>query len=51
MTSNFHADQYARLLTPAKQDLVVRIINGLDHVDMIINPAGLAAIRQAFEQQ
>lgn len=47
----FHADQYARLLTPAKRDLVVRIIPGLDHVDMITNPAGLAAIRQAFEQQ
>jgi non-heme chloroperoxidase len=46
----FRADQYAQLLTPAKRDLVVRIIPGLDHVDMITNPAGLTAIRQAFEQ-
>jgi non-heme chloroperoxidase len=35
-----HADQYARLLTPAKRDLVVRIIPGLDHVDMITKPGG-----------
>lgn len=47
----FYADRYARLLTPAKRNLVVRTIPGLDHVDMITNPAGLAAIRQAFEQQ
>jgi hypothetical protein len=37
----FRADPYAQLLTPAKRDLVVRIISGLDRVDMITNPAGL----------
>jgi pimeloyl-ACP methyl ester carboxylesterase len=46
----FRADQYAQLLTPANRDLVVRIIPGLDHVDMITNPVGLTAIRQAFQQ-
>jgi non-heme chloroperoxidase len=47
----FDANQYARLLTPAKRDLVVRIVPDLDHVDMITSPAGLAAIHQAFERQ
>jgi non-heme chloroperoxidase len=46
----FRADRYAQLLTPAKPDLAVRIIPGLDHVDMITKPAGIAAIRQAFAQ-
>ena len=46
----FYSDRYAPLLKPAKPDLSVEIVPGLGHVDMLTEPAGLAALRQAFEE-
>jgi non-heme chloroperoxidase len=45
----FYADRYAPLLKPAKSDLTVELVPGLDHVDMIMKPAALAALRRTFE--
>jgi non-heme chloroperoxidase len=45
----FYADRYAPLLKPAKADLSVELVPGLDHVDMIMKPAALAALRRTFD--
>jgi pimeloyl-ACP methyl ester carboxylesterase len=45
----FYADRYAPLLKPAKPDLTVELVPGLDHVDMIMKPAALSALRRTFE--
>jgi len=45
----FYADRYAPTLQPAKPDLAVELLPGLDHVDMIMKPAALAAIRRTFD--
>jgi non-heme chloroperoxidase len=45
----FYADRYAALLQPAKPDLTVELVPGLDHVDMLMNPAALAALRRTFD--
>ena len=47
----FYADRYAAVLQPPKPDLVVEIVPGLDHRDMILKPAGIAAIQRAFDGQ
>jgi non-heme chloroperoxidase len=46
----FYADRYGPLLKPAKPDLSVEIVPGPGHVDMITEPAALAAIRRTFER-
>ena len=45
----FYADRYAPLLQPAKPDLTVELVPGLDHVDMLVKPAALAALRRTFD--
>jgi pimeloyl-ACP methyl ester carboxylesterase len=45
----FYADRYASTLQPAKPDLTVELVPGLDHVDMIMKPAALAALRRTFD--
>ena len=45
----FYADRYAALLQPAKSDLTVELVPGLDHVDMLMKPAALAALRRTFD--
>jgi non-heme chloroperoxidase len=45
----FYADRYAPTLQPAKPDLTVELVPGLDHVDMLMKPAALAALRRTFE--
>ncbi len=45
----FYADRYAAILKPAKPDLTVELVPGLDHVDMIMKPAALAALSRTFE--
>jgi hypothetical protein len=37
------------LLQPAEPDLTVELVPGLEHVDMITNPAALAALRRTFD--
>ena len=45
----FYADRYAPLLQPAKPDPTVELVPGLDHVDMLVKPAALAALRRTFD--
>jgi pimeloyl-ACP methyl ester carboxylesterase len=45
----FYADRYAPLLQPAKPDLTVELVPGLDHVDMLMKPPALAALRRTFD--
>lgn len=45
----FYADRYAAILKPAKPDLTVELVPGLDHVDMLMKPAALAALRRTFD--
>jgi pimeloyl-ACP methyl ester carboxylesterase len=45
----FYADRYATLLQPAKPDLTVELVPGLDHIDMLMKPAALAALRRTFD--
>ena len=45
----YYADRYASLLQPAKPDLTVELVPGLDHVDMLMKPAALAALRRTFD--
>jgi non-heme chloroperoxidase len=45
----FYADRYAAALQPAKPDLTVELVPGLDHVDMLMKPAALAALRRTFD--
>jgi non-heme chloroperoxidase len=45
----FYADRYAPTLQPAKPDLTVELVPGLDHVDMLMKPAALAALRRTFD--
>jgi non-heme chloroperoxidase len=45
----FYADRYAPLLQPAKPDLTVELVPGLDHVDMLMKPAAFAALRRTFD--
>jgi non-heme chloroperoxidase len=45
----FYTDRYASVLKPAKPDLTVELVPGLDHVDMLMKPAALAAVRRTFE--
>jgi pimeloyl-ACP methyl ester carboxylesterase len=45
----FYADRYAPLMKPAKSDLTVELVPGLDHVDMITKPAALGALRRTFD--
>jgi pimeloyl-ACP methyl ester carboxylesterase len=45
----FYADRYAPTLQPAKPDLTVELVPGLDHVDMLTKPAALAALRRTFD--
>jgi pimeloyl-ACP methyl ester carboxylesterase len=45
----FYADRYPSVLQPAKSDLTVELVPGLDHVDMLIKPAALAALRRVFD--
>jgi non-heme chloroperoxidase len=45
----FYADCYAQTLQPAKPDLTVELVPGLDHVDMLMKPAALAALRRTFD--
>ena len=46
----FHPDRFAPLLVPARPDLQVTIVPGIGHIGMIISPAGIAAVRAAFER-
>lgn len=43
----FYADRYAPLLKPEKPDLEVEIVPDLGHVDMLIQPAALEAVKRA----
>ena len=45
----FYADRYAATLRPAKPDLGVELVPELNHVDMLIKPAPLAALRRTFD--
>ena len=45
----FYADRYASVLQPAKPDLTVELVPGLDHLDMLTNPSALSALRRTFE--
>ena len=45
----FYADRYAPTLQPAKPDIMVELVPGLDHVDMLMKPAALAALRRTFD--
>jgi non-heme chloroperoxidase len=45
----FYADRYASLLQSAKPDLTVELVPGLDHVDMLMKPVALAALRRTFD--
>jgi len=36
-------------MRPAKPDLGVELVPELDHVDMVIKPAALAALRRTFD--
>jgi non-heme chloroperoxidase len=45
----FYADRYAPLLQPAKPDLTVELVPGLDHVDMLMKSAALTALRRTFD--
>ena len=45
----FYSDRYATTLQPAKPDFTVELVRGLDHVDMLLKPAALAALRRTFE--
>ncbi|HTT99169.1 MAG TPA: alpha/beta fold hydrolase [Rhizomicrobium sp.] len=45
----FYAGKYAPAFKPAKPDLLVRLVPGMDHVDMISKPPALAALREAFD--
>ena len=44
----FYADRYASALQPAKPDLTVELVPGLDHIDMLMKPAALMALRRTF---
>ena len=44
----FYADRYASVLQPAKLNLTVELVPGLDHVDMLMKPAALAALHRIF---
>jgi pimeloyl-ACP methyl ester carboxylesterase len=46
---HFYADRYAPLLRPAKPGLTVELVPGLDHVDMLMKPAALAALRRTLD--
>ncbi len=46
----FFADRYEPTLKPHKPDLVVELVPGLGHVDMLADPASLATIRRTFER-
>jgi pimeloyl-ACP methyl ester carboxylesterase len=45
----FYAEKYAPAFKPAKPDLTVHLVPGMDHVDMITKPAALAALRGTFD--
>jgi pimeloyl-ACP methyl ester carboxylesterase len=45
----FYADRYESQLRPAKPDLTVELVPGLDHVDMLMKPAALAALGRTFD--
>lgn len=45
----FYADRYASQLQHAKPNLTVELVPGLDHVDMLVKPAALAALRRTFD--
>ncbi len=45
----FYADHYASLLQPSKPDLTVELVPGPGHVDMLMKPAALAALRRTFD--
>jgi pimeloyl-ACP methyl ester carboxylesterase len=44
----FYADRYAPISPPAKPDLTVELVPGLDHIEMLMKPAALAALRRTF---
>ena len=44
----FYADRYATYMKPAKPDLRITLVPGLDHVDMLMKPAALTAIDKAY---
>jgi pimeloyl-ACP methyl ester carboxylesterase len=44
----FYADRYAPVMKPAKPDLRVTLVPGMDHVDMLMKPLALAALKQVF---
>lgn len=44
----FYADRYATYLKPAKPDLSFTLVPGLDHVDMLMKPPALAAVRTVY---
>jgi pimeloyl-ACP methyl ester carboxylesterase len=44
----FYADRYSVYMKPAKPDLRITLVPGLGHVDMLMKPAALAAIRDAY---
>ncbi len=43
----FHADRYAAEFRPAAPDLDVRLVDGLGHVDLILDDRGIDAVRAA----
>jgi pimeloyl-ACP methyl ester carboxylesterase len=44
----FYADRYAPLMKPAKPDLQVTLVPGMDHVDMLMKPPALAALKKVY---
>jgi hypothetical protein len=45
----FYADRHAPTLQPPKSDLTVELVPGLDHVDMLMTPAALAALHRTID--
>jgi hypothetical protein len=45
----FYANRHAPTLQSAKSDLTLELVPGLDHVDMLMTPAALAALHRAFD--
>jgi pimeloyl-ACP methyl ester carboxylesterase len=45
----FYADRHTSALQPVKPDLTVELVPGPDHVDMLMKPAALVALRRTFD--
>jgi non-heme chloroperoxidase len=44
----FYPEQFAPLFKPARPDLPITIVPGVDHIGMTVSPDGIAAVRKFF---